>query len=126
MPVTNPRTYNQPATAAAFRFEFIVFLFVLHLRIVSSALVIMTRPSCGGVCERRGGAASDDCRGFVDQLVVLKSLYHEQGVVHAARPIALEDGITYMTAPHGQALALALFQIAPAPNRPASVAGQQP
>jgi hypothetical protein len=36
--------------------------------IVSSALVIMTRPS-GSVCKSRGGAASDDCRGFVDQLV---------------------------------------------------------
>ena len=53
-----------------------------------------------GVCERRGGAASDDCRGFVDQLVVLKSLYHEQGIIHAARDVALKDGITDMPAPH--------------------------
>jgi len=54
------------AFAAAFRFEFIVFPFVLYLRIVSSELVIMTRPSCGDVCECRGGAASDNGRGLVD------------------------------------------------------------
>ena len=60
----------------------------------SAASAIMTRPNSGGVCERRGCAASDNCRGFVDQPVVLKGLYHESGVVHAARHIALEDGIS--------------------------------
>lgn len=43
----------------------------------SAALAIMTRPNSSGVCERRECAASDNCRGFVDQLVVLKGLYHE-------------------------------------------------
>ena len=65
-----------------------------------AALAIMTRFNSSGVCERRGCAASDNGRGFVDQLVVLKSLYHEQGIVHAAREVALEDGIAYMLTPN--------------------------
>ena len=60
----------------------------------------MTRSNSVGVCERRGCAASDNCRGFVDQRIVLKSLYHEQGIIYAARDVALEDGVTYMLTPN--------------------------
>ena len=86
----------------------------------------MTRSNRRGVCECRGCAASDNCRGFVDQLVIHKGLHHEQGEVHAARPIALENGITHMPAPHGQTLALALFEVAPTHDRPPGVAGKNP
>jgi hypothetical protein len=60
------------------------------------------------------------------QLIVLDRRHHEQGEVHAAREVALEDGDAYVPAPHGQALALALFEIAPAHDGPARVAGEDP
>ncbi len=85
----------------------------------------MTRHNTSGVCERRGCATSDNCRGFVDQLVVLKSLYHEEGIVHPAPHVALQDGITHVLTPHGKALAFAL-KIAPTHDRPPGVAGKHP
>ena len=62
----------------------------------------------------------------MDQLIILKGFHHEQREVHAARPIACQNGITYVTAPHGQTLAFALFQVAPPHDRPAGVAGKDP
>src|SRR4051794_41362165 len=64
--------------------------------------------SAGGMRERRGRLAADNRRGLVDELVVLEGFHHEQGEVHAARDVALEDGVAHVSAPHGQALALAL------------------
>ena len=92
----------------------------------SGALASMIRHRCGGVRERRGSAASNDSRGLVDQRVVLKCGDHEQGVVHAARQIAGEDGIAHMLTPHRQALALAFFKIAAAYDRPPGIAGKNP
>ena len=60
----------------------------------------------GGVRERGGRPAADNRRGLVDKLVVLERLHHEQREVHAARDVALEDRVTYVPTPHGQALAL--------------------
>lgn len=67
----------------------------------------------GGVRERRGRLAADDRRGLVDELVVLEGLHHEQGEVHAARDVALENGIAHVPTPHRQALTLALLEVAP-------------
>ena len=67
--------------------------------------------------ERRRGLAADNRRGLVDQLVVLEGLDHEQGEVHAACAIALEDGVAHVPTPHGETLAFALFEIAPANHR---------
>jgi hypothetical protein len=50
--------------------------------------------------ECRGRLATHNRRGFVDEPVILKSLHHEQGKVHAARDVALEDGVAHVLAPH--------------------------
>ncbi len=62
----------------------------------------LNRFSSRSVCKRRGCPASDDCRSFMDQLIVLKRLHHEQGIIHPAGHIAGENGITHMPAPHGK------------------------
>lgn len=82
------------------------------------------RSSYAGVRESRGGAAAHNGRSFMDECVVLESLDHEQGIVHAAREVAGENGITYMTTPYRQTLALAFLEIAAAHDRPASSAGK--
>src|SRR4029453_298042 len=82
--------------------------------------------SCGGVRERRGCLAADDRGGLVDELVVLEGLHHEQGEVDASREIALEDGIAHVPAPDGQALTLALLEVAPAHDGPPRVAAKHP
>src|SRR6185369_13088515 len=46
--------------------------------------------------------------------------------VDPARDVALENGITHMTAPHGQALTLALLKVAAAHDGPERVAGEDP
>ena len=48
------------------------------------------------------------------------------GKVHAARDVALEDGVAYVPAPHWQALTLALFVVAPAHDSPPGFAGKHP
>src|SRR6266545_2985802 len=78
------------------------------------------------VRECRGRLAPDDRRGLVDELVILEGLHHEQGKVHAARDVALENGVTHVPAPHGQALALALLEVAAAHDGPPRVAGEHP
>ena len=78
------------------------------------------------MCKSRGCAASDNCGGFVDQLIVLKGLYHEQGIIYTACDVTLEDGITYVLTLNWKALALALFKVAPTHDRPQGVAGKHP
>src|SRR3954451_17082081 len=78
----------------------------------------------GGVGECRGRLAADDRRGLVDKLVVLEGLHHEQGKVHPTREVARQDWIAYVLAPHGQALALALLEVAAAHDCPPGVAGK--
>src|SRR5439155_20040305 len=80
----------------------------------------------GGVRECRGRLAADDRRGLVDELIVLEGLHHEQGKIHAARDVALENGVAHVPAPHGQALTLALLEVAAAHDGPARVAGKHP
>src|SRR5205807_4835398 len=80
----------------------------------------------GGVRECRGRLAADDRRGLVDELIVLEGLHHEQGKVHAARDVALENGVAHVPAPHGQALTLALLEVAAAHDGPPRVAGKHP
>ena len=82
--------------------------------------------SLGGVRERRGGLAADDRGGLVNEFVVVESLHHEKGEVDAARDVALENGITHVPAPHGQALTLALLKVAAAYDGPPRVAGEDP
>src|SRR3954454_3406142 len=86
----------------------------------------LTSSFSGGVGECRGRLAADDGRGLVDELVVLEGLHHEQGEVHAARDVALEDGVAHVSAPHGQALTLALLEVAAAHDGPPRVAGEHP
>jgi hypothetical protein len=62
----------------------------------------------------------------LDELVVLEGLDHEQGEVDAAREVVLEDGVADVPAPHEQALAPALLEVAAAHNGPARVAGKHP
>ena len=78
--------------------------------------------AAGRVRERRRRPAADDRRGLVDELVVLEGRHHEEREVDAARLVALENRIAHVPAPHRQALALALLEIAPAHDRPARVA----
>ena len=53
------------------------------------------------------------------QRVVVECLDHEEGKVHAARAIALENRIADVSAPYRQALALALLEVAGAYDGPA-------
>src|ERR1700694_3449646 len=76
----------------------------------------------GGVRERRRRLAADDCRGHVNELEVLEDPHHEESEVHAARDVALEDAIAHVQAPYGQALALALLEVASAHDGPPRVA----
>src|SRR5581483_11019844 len=80
---------------------------------------------CAGlirVRERRRRLAAHDRGGLVNQFVVVESFHHEEGEVDAARDVALENGITHVPAPHGQALTLALLEVATAYDRPLRVA----
>jgi len=58
--------------------------------------VTSRRPRISRMRKRRGCPATDDRRCLVYQLVVLEGRYHEQGEVHAARDVALENGVTYV------------------------------
>jgi len=78
------------------------------------------------VRQRRGYAAADDRRGFVNQLVVGQSLHHEQGEIRTARHVARQDRIAHVPASHRQALTFAFFQVAAAHDRPASIADEDP
>ena len=51
------------------------------------------RVQAAACASAEGAPAADDRRGLVDELVVLERLHHEQGEVHAAREVALEDGV---------------------------------
>ena len=82
------------------------------------------RREISGMGKRRGCPATDDRWCLVYQLVVLEGCHHEQGEVHAARDVALEDGVTHMPAPHRKALALALFEVAAAHDGPPRIAGE--
>jgi hypothetical protein len=80
----------------------------------------------GGVRERRRCLAADDRWGLVDELVVLEGLDHEECEVDAARDVALEDRVADVPAPDGEALALALLEVAAAYDRPACFACEDP
>src|SRR3954447_21142889 len=88
----------------------------------------LERETAGGsgscVRERRRTLAADDRRGLVNKIVVFEGLHHEQGKVHAARDVALEDGVAHVPAPHWQALAVALLEVAATHDGPAGVAGE--
>src|SRR5689334_9254857 len=74
--------------------------------------------------KRRGGAAADDRGRLMYQVVVLQGRHHEQGEVHPPGDVALKDGVTYMSAPHRKALALAFFELAATHNGPPCIAGE--
>ena len=62
----------------------------------------------------------------MDELVVLEGRHHKESKVHATRHVAFENGIAHVPAPHWQALALALLEIAPAHDGPPRVACKHP
>src|SRR6266436_622578 len=76
--------------------------------------------------ERRGRLTADNRRGLVDELVVLDGRHHEEGKVHATRDVAFKDRVAHVPAPHWQALAIALLEVAPAHNGPPRVACKYP
>ena len=78
------------------------------------------------VLDCRGRLTADNRRSLVDKIVIFESRHHEQGKVKAPGLVAFQDGITYMPAPHRQALALTLFKVAPPHDRPLRVAGKYP
>jgi hypothetical protein len=78
------------------------------------------------MCQCGRCTTADDGRGFVNERVVGKRFYHEQGVVYAAREVAGENGIAYVLTPYGQPLALTLFQVAAPHDRPAGAAIKHP
>src|SRR5687768_17140826 len=84
------------------------------------------RGHSGSVRERRRALAADDRGGLVNEIVVPERLDHEQGEVHAAREVALEDGVADVAAPDRQALAFALLEVAATDDGPAGVAGEDP
>jgi len=57
-------------------------------------------PGSCGVRKGGGRPAADNRRSLVDQFVVLEGLYHEEGIVHAPRNVALEDGVAHVTTPY--------------------------
>jgi hypothetical protein len=56
--------------------------------------------SSWGVRERRGRETADDRWSFMDEFVVREGVDHEQGEVHPAGEVALEDQITHVCTPH--------------------------
>ena len=58
--------------------------------------------------------------------VVLKRRDHEQGIVHAAREVAREDGITDMRLHTGRPWLSPSSRSLPAHDRPAGIAGKHP
>ncbi len=94
--------------------------------ILPSETVPLSSSLAGGVSECRGCLAADDRRRFVDEFVVLEGLHHEQGEVHAARDVAPKNWVAHVSAPNGQALALAFFEVAPPHHGPPGVAGKHP
>ena len=62
----------------------------------------------------------------MNQFVVLDGLHHEPGEVHPSREVAFEDRVSHVSAPHGQALRLAVLQVAAAHDGPPGVAGEDP
>jgi hypothetical protein len=89
--------------------------------------LVCARPKCGSSPLQKGAtrygrhpAPPDDRRGFLDKVVVIECVHHKEGEVHAAR----EDGVAHVPAPHGQALALALLEVASTHDGPPRVAGE--
>src|SRR5882762_9704819 len=80
----------------------------------------------GGIRERRGRLTADNRRGLVDELVVLEGRHHEEGKVHATRDVAFKHRVAHVPAPHWQALAIALLEVAPAHNGSPRVACKHP
>ncbi len=68
--------------------------------------------------------AADDRRRFVNERVVAERLDHEEGEVDPASQVAGEDRVADVAAPHRQALARALLQVAATHHRPAGRAGK--
>src|SRR5690349_446330 len=62
----------------------------------------------------------------MDQFVMDEGFHHELGEVHPASEVGLQDRVANMSAPHRQALAVALLQVAAAYDGPSGVAGEDP
>jgi hypothetical protein len=86
-----------------------------------------TRERTGtSVRECRGRLAADERRRLADEILVLEGVHHEQREIYAAREVALEDRVAHVAAPHGQAMTLALFKVAPSHDGPLRVACKHP
>src|SRR4051794_20231923 len=75
-------------------------------------------------CRRR--RAADDGRCLVNERVVFQRLDHEQREIDATCPVAGENRVADVPAPHRKALALALLQITSAYDRPPGIAREDP
>src|SRR4051794_11640742 len=103
----------------------------------ASPICLTTLPPCSSarprtavglrsVRERRGGLAANDCRGLANEILVLEGVHHEQREIYAPREVALEDRVAHVAAPHGQALTLALFKVAPSHDGPPACRSKTP
>jgi hypothetical protein len=63
-------------------------------------------------------------RRFVHQLVVAERLHHKTSEIHTTGDVAFENGDAHMAAPHRQAVALTLFEIAASHDSSTAVAGK--
>src|SRR5438445_6663591 len=76
------------------------------------------------VRARRRCLTADDRRDLVNELVVLDCRNHEQGEIYATCDIALQNGVAHVPAPHRQAHAVALLEVAAAHDGPLCVAAE--
>jgi len=60
----------------------------------------------------------------VDEFAIFERCYQEQGIIHKPGEVACRDRIAHVSTPYGQALALALLQVATTHRCPAGVAGK--
>src|SRR3954447_22153047 len=88
----------------------------------------LERETAGGsgscVRERRRALAADDRRGLVNKIVVFEGLHHEQAEVHAARDVALVEGVAHVASAQWKALSVGLLEVAATHDGPAGVAGE--
>ena len=78
------------------------------------------------VCKHRGRLSADNCRGFMNQRIILQGVHHKQGKVHPPGEVAFKNWVTHVPAPYRQALTLAFFKVAPTNHGPACIAGKHP
>lgn len=76
--------------------------------------------------ERGWSLTANDCRGFVNQIVVRQGGDHKEGEINAAGNITFQDGVPDMLAPDGKPLTVSLLKITATDDGPPGIAGEYP